>query len=67
MAYVYLIENKVNGHKYVGQTCKPLKHRLQIHYADSKKFKERPLYRAFKNMVLEILRFQYLNDVMLKY
>ena len=48
MAYVYLIENKVNGHKYVGQTCKSLKHRLQIHYADSKKFNERPLYRAFK-------------------
>jgi group I intron endonuclease len=45
---IYLIENLVNGHKYVGQTRVKLKQRLQHHYTESKRFTERPLYRAMK-------------------
>tara|TARA_B100001250_G_scaffold336005_1_gene302379 strand:- start:360 stop:1214 length:855 start_codon:yes stop_codon:yes gene_type:complete len=50
MAYIYLIENGINGHKYVGQTMRSLKTRLQMHWSESKRdsAKHRPLYRAFK-------------------
>jgi len=48
MAYIYLIENRVNGHKYVGQTSRSLKVRLKLHYAESKRFTKRPLYNAFR-------------------
>ena len=48
MAYIYLIENRVNGHKYVGETSRSLKVRLKLHYAESKRFTKRPLYNAFR-------------------
>jgi group I intron endonuclease len=57
---IYLIENKINGHKYVGQTRVKLKKRLHQHYCESKKFTNRPLYRAINkygigNFKVEIL------------
>lgn len=57
---IYLIENKINGHKYIGQTRVKLKERLQQHYCESKKYTNRPLYRAINkygigNFKVEIL------------
>ena len=57
---IYLIENKINGHKYVGQTRVKLKERLYQHYCESKKYTNRPLYRAINkhgigNFKVEIL------------
>lgn len=57
---IYLIENKINGHKYVGQTRVKLKERLRQHYCESKKYTNRPLYNAINkhgigNFKVEIL------------
>ena len=67
---IYLIENTVNGHKYVGQTRVKLKNRLHLHYLESKKSTQRPLYRAinkhgigkFKVSILEKCDIEELND-----
>ena len=67
---IYLIENTVNGHKYVGQTRVKLKYRLHLHYLESKKFTQRPLYRAinkygigkFKVSILEKCDIEELDD-----
>lgn len=45
--YIYLIENKINGHKYIGQTLQTIKKRWYQHKLDSKKF-DYPLYRAIR-------------------
>jgi group I intron endonuclease len=50
---IYLIENKVNGNKYVGQTVMPLNKRWLAHIQESKTFSERPLYRAINKYGLD--------------
>jgi group I intron endonuclease len=50
---IYLIENKVNGNKYVGQTVMPLNKRWLAHIQESKTFSERPLYRAMNKYGLD--------------
>jgi len=67
---IYLIENTINGHKYVGQTRVKLKKRLHLHYLESKRFTQRPLYRAinkygigkFKVSILEKCDNEELDD-----
>jgi len=46
--YIYLIENKINGKKYVGCTIYTIEHRFQEHIKAINKFPNRPLYRAMK-------------------
>lgn len=58
---IYLIENKINGHRYVGQTLNGWRNRFKLHITESKKFPERPLYRAFnkygiKNFKVRVLQ-----------
>lgn len=50
MGYIYCIENKINGHKYVGKTLRSIENRFRKHIRDSSKksVQNRPLYRAFK-------------------
>lgn len=50
---IYLIENKVNGNKYIGQTVMPLNKRWLAHIQESKTFSERPLYRAMNKYGLD--------------
>lgn len=50
---IYLIENKVNGNKYVGQTVMALNKRWLAHIQESKTFSERPLYRAMNKYGLD--------------
>lgn len=45
---IYLIENKVNGKKYVGCTIYSIQHRFQEHIKTISKCLNRPLYRAMK-------------------
>lgn len=43
---IYSILNKVNGHRYIGQTQQDLSKRWGQHIQESKTFSDRPLYRA---------------------
>lgn len=45
---IYLITNKENGHKYVGQTTQPMNKRWQQHIMESSKMSQKPLHRAFR-------------------
>lgn len=45
---IYLIENKVNGKKYVGCTIYSIQHRFQEHIKTISKCLNRPLYQAMK-------------------
>jgi group I intron endonuclease len=45
---IYLITNKVNGHKYVGQTTQSMNKRWQQHIIESNKMSQKPLHRAFR-------------------
>jgi group I intron endonuclease len=45
---IYLIINKENGHKYVGQTTQPINKRWQQHIQDSIRMSPKPLHRAFR-------------------
>jgi group I intron endonuclease len=45
---IYLITNKVNGHKYVGQTTQPLNKRWQQHINESNRMSPKPIHRAFR-------------------
>lgn len=46
--YIYLIENKINHHKYIGKTYLTIEQRWKQHCKDSKRkeFQHRPLYKA---------------------
>lgn len=46
--YIYLIENKINGKKYVGCTVYSIEHRFQEHIKTINRSPNRPLYRAMK-------------------
>jgi len=43
---IYSVLNKVNGHRYIGQTQQDLSKRWGQHIQESKTFSDRPLYRA---------------------
>ena len=59
---IYLIENKVNGNKYVGQTVMPLNKRWLAHIQESKTFSERPLYRAMNKYGLDNFNIKILEE-----
>lgn len=44
--YIYLIENKINGKKYVGKTYNTIEQRWRTHLKDCVRFVNRPLYQA---------------------
>jgi group I intron endonuclease len=46
---IYLIINKENGHKYVGQTMKTMNKQWQEHIAESNRMSPTPLHKAFRN------------------
>ena len=46
--YIYLIENKINGKKYIGKTYRSVDLRWKEHLRYYEKYPERPLYRAIK-------------------
>lgn len=50
MAYIYKIENDINGKVYIGKTYSSIEKRFKEHLKDSKKEKisNRPLYKAIR-------------------
>ena len=50
---IYLITNKINGKRYVGQTINVLEVRWKSHLSDFKNGKEYPLYLAMKKHGIE--------------
>lgn len=45
---IYLITNKENGHKYVGQTTQGMNKRWQQHIQEALKMSDKPLHRAMR-------------------
>lgn len=45
---IYLITNKENGHKYVGQTTLPMNKIWQEHIMSSNRMSSKPLHKAFR-------------------
>lgn len=50
---IYLIINKENGHKYVGQTTQPMNKRWQQHISESRRMSQKPLHKAFRKYGLD--------------
>jgi group I intron endonuclease len=45
---IYLIINKQNGHKYIGQTTQPMNKRWQQHIQEALRMSDKPLHRAMR-------------------
>lgn len=59
---IYVIENKINGNRYVGQTVMPLNKRWLAHIQESKTFSDRPLYRAINKYGLDNFNIRILDE-----
>lgn len=63
MGCIYIITNKLNGKQYIGKTdYKDVSIRWEQHKNDYKKFKDRPLYKAFSKYGIENFDFSVLCD-----
>lgn len=63
MAYIYKIENDINGKLYIGQTTFSLEIRFQQHISDSKKgLINRPLYAAMQKYGFEHFHIQLIEE-----
>lgn len=58
MSYIYKITNTLNGKIYIGQTSTTIEHRWKQHIQDSKKYKDRPLYRAFNKYGIDVFKIE---------
>lgn len=58
--YIYLIENKINGKKYIGKTYSSIEKRWKEHIKDRIRF-DRPLYRAMNKYGIENFSIQELE------
>lgn len=60
MGYIYKIENKLNGKKYIGQTIKSLEKRFSQHKNNYTKsyFSQLALYQAFQKYGIDNFSFE---------
>ena len=65
MGYIYKIQNKINGHVYIGQTVKVLEKRFQQHRNNYNKpyFSQLSLYKAFNKYGIENFTFEQVEEV----
>ena len=65
MGYIYKIENKLNGKKYIGQTIKSLEKRFSQHQHNYNKsyFSQLALYQAFNKYGIENFSFDEIEEV----
>lgn len=59
---IYVIENKINGNRYVGQTVMSLNKRWLAHIQESKTFSDHPLYRAINKYGLDNFNIRILEE-----
>ena len=62
MSYIYKITNTLNGKIYIGQTSTTIEHRWKQHIQDSKKYKDRPLYRAFNKYGINVFKIEIVEE-----
>lgn len=62
MALVYLVTNKINGHKYIGKTKEMLKERRRKHYVDSKRGRKTAFCHALRKYKEEDFEWTVLED-----
>lgn len=65
MAYIYIIHNKINNKKYIGQTTTSLEQRFKEHTAEAKlgRVLNRPLYHAMKKHGIENFFIEKIEEV----
>ena len=65
MGYIYKIENKLNGKKYIGQTVKPLEKRFSQHRNNYTKpyFAQLVLYKAFNKYGIDNFSFEEVEEI----
>lgn len=65
MGYIYKIQNKINGHVYIGQTVKRLEKRFQQHRNNYNKpyFSQLSLYKAFNKYGIENFTFEQVEEI----
>ena len=61
-ALVYLVTNKINGHKYIGKTKETLKERRRKHYVDSKRGRKTAFCHALRKYKEEDFEWTVLED-----
>lgn len=59
---IYLITNKENGHKYVGQTTQGMNKRWQQHITESRQMSQKPLHRAFRKYGVHRFNIQEIDE-----
>lgn len=62
MSYIYKITNTLNDKVYIGQTSATIEHRWKQHIQDSKKYKDRPLYRAFNKYGIDVFKIEIIEE-----
>lgn len=58
MSYIYKITNTLNGKIYIGQTSTTIEQRWKQHIRDSKRYLDRPLYRAFNKYGIDAFKIE---------
>ena len=64
MAYIYKIENQINGKVYIGKTLDTPAHRWKEHLHDYRRedYKNKPLYKAFMKYGIENFKFSVIEQ-----
>jgi len=59
---IYLITNKENGHKYVGQSNQAMNKQWQQHIIDSRQMSQKPLHKAFRKYGVHRFNIQEIDE-----
>lgn len=63
LGIIYVITNKINNKKYIGQTINTLNVRWSLHKYDANRGVERPLYRAIRKYGIENFTIEVIESI----
>ena len=63
IGYIYKITNSINQKSYIGKTVQTIEKRWKEHIKDSRKYVNRPLYRAFNKYGIENFSIDLIEEV----